>query len=132
MKACPQCGYQEIKTYRELLALYRKHFADIPVWEMIDRGWITGIDNPTSSQTEQIVIHIRRELMRFFGMKDESQLDGFIAGTFDPLTSLLTVLPESQAAIPGDSTKARPKAPREKQEPSFFSKWEKIIKDIPL
>jgi hypothetical protein len=108
MSACPQCGFERIKTHRQLLALYRKHFGDIPVWDMIHRGWITAIDDPTESQTEQIVIHIRRELMRFFQMENESQLDGFMAGTYDPLVCLLA-LPDSQAVMPGDGDPVRRK-----------------------
>lgn len=112
MRACPQCGYKRIKTHRQLLALYRKHFGDIPVWDMINRGWITAIDEPTEQQTEQVVIHIRRELVRFFGMKDESQLDGFMAGTYDPLVCLLS-LPDSQAVMPRDGESVKRAAKRD-------------------
>lgn len=62
-KPCPQCGYERTKTDRGLLALYRKHFRGIPVWDMIHRGWIRSIDDPKEHQTD---------------------LDGFIAGTFMP------------------------------------------------
>lgn len=88
-KACPQCGYEGTKTHRQLMLLYRKHFGDIPVWEMLHRGWITGIDEPKDSQTNEIVSAIRQELIRFFEMESETELDGFIAGTFDPLSRMI-------------------------------------------
>lgn len=84
MKICPQCGYEPTKTNRQLMLLYRKHFGSIPVWEMIQRRWIASIDDPRISQTEQIVALIRQELIRFFSLEGEQELDGFIAGTFDP------------------------------------------------
>lgn len=87
-KPCPQCGYEGTKTHRQLMALYRKHFGGIPVWEMIHRGWIAGIDEPTDSQTDALVTVIRKELIRFFGLESEAELDAFIAGTSDPLTRL--------------------------------------------
>lgn len=84
MKACPQCGYEGTKTHRQLMVLYRKHFGDIPVWEMLQRRWIAGIDEPTDSQIETLVALIRQELIRFFHLNNEAELDGFIAGTFEP------------------------------------------------
>lgn len=83
-KPCPQCGYEATKTHRQLLALYRRHFGDIPVWDMLHRGWITGIADPKESQTDEIVKVIRQELIRFFQLESENELDGFIAGTFEP------------------------------------------------
>lgn len=51
---------------------------------MLHRGWITGIVDPKESQSEEIVKVIRQELIRFFALETEAELDGFIAGTFEP------------------------------------------------
>ncbi len=84
MKPCPQCGYEGTKSHRSLMALYRKHFGDIPVWEMLHRQWIAGIQDPTDSQADALVALIRQELIRFFELQSETELDGLIAGTFSP------------------------------------------------
>jgi hypothetical protein len=69
------CGYENTPTARTLLRRYKKAFGDIPVREMIHRGWI----NLGS------VAEVRAELIRFFGLKDAAELEAFIAGELDPL-----------------------------------------------
>ena len=90
MKRCPSCGYEDTKTQRQMLALYRKHFGDLPVQEMLHRGWIRGpIDPIPASGADALLASIRAEMIRFFQLKSEAELDGFIAGTFDPLRRIV-------------------------------------------
>lgn len=93
VKTCPQCGYEPTKSNRQLMTLYRKNCGDIPVWDMIHRGWICGSfryadgsddEYPASLRSEQIVAMVRQELIRFFSLESETELDGFIAGRFEP------------------------------------------------
>jgi hypothetical protein len=71
------------------MALYRKHFGGIPVWEMIKRGWISVAIEPTSnSETEALLDLVKRQLIAFFRLESEAELDDFIAGKFDPLSQL--------------------------------------------
>lgn len=68
MKECPACGYKETASNKQLLRLYAKEFADLPVLAMMERGWI-------SVQDREDINEIWRAILKFFNVESKEQLD---------------------------------------------------------
>lgn len=71
MKPCPCCGYEGTPTDRQILRLHRKHFGNLPIREMIKRGWLK-VNDPLS------LFELRSELCRFFSLKTDEELTEFL------------------------------------------------------
>ena len=71
MKVCPNCGYEDRKSLRQAVRLWRIHFGDLPIWEMIQRRWIAV------PEYDNIPL-IEDELKKFFGLKESSDLKAFL------------------------------------------------------
>lgn len=67
MKTCPSCGYEETPSNRQLLAIYKKEFGDIPVRHMLKRGWLGDVEPDDISGLEEAIL-------KFFGVKNEDEL----------------------------------------------------------
>lgn len=82
MKACPQCGFAGTLSERRLLSLFREHFPDLPILEMLKRGWIScttysrweARDEWCEYEIPQMLEEVLTDLMRFFQVKTVEEL----------------------------------------------------------
>lgn len=73
-RRCPVCGYKDTPTMREVVRLWRVEFGELPILEMIQRGWIRLPADRSNSMPA-----IRDEVRRFFRLKDDHALTQFLA-----------------------------------------------------
>ena len=82
MKCCPNCGYTETLKNKQMLQLFAKYFPDMPIMNMLNRGWIQikmysqWGDKSEWHQDEipQMLKFVSSELMKFFGVDTEDEL----------------------------------------------------------
>lgn len=82
MKKCPNCGFVPTLSNRKLVKFFATHFPDLPVWEMIQRGWIRcGVYSQWGDRSEwaeneapQMLRTICDELCRFFEVETDEEL----------------------------------------------------------
>lgn len=82
MKTCPNCGYHNSKSLRELGREWRVEFGEWPILEMQKRRWIAGdIHTP--------IPVVRDELKRFFGLNSDGALTKFLKDGESGLTGMV-------------------------------------------
>lgn len=81
MKTCPNCGYHNSKSLRQLGRQLRVEFGELPILEMQRRRWIAGdIHTP--------IPVLRDEIKRFFGLKSDEALTKFLQDGKTGLTGM--------------------------------------------
>lgn len=115
MKVCPNCGFDDRKSLRRAVRLWRVHFGDLPIWEMINRRWI-AVPECTN------IPLIEHELKHFFGLKDADDLRVFLDAPkrmpcqiFDDIGRLIHAPKEN----PSPQVAKEPKPKKAKPQPSI-------------
>lgn len=86
MRKCPQCGFVGTISGKRMLGLMQAHFPDLPVMEMVSRGWISvrtysqwrDRDEWCEDEVPQMLGEVLKELMRFFEVGSVEELKALL------------------------------------------------------